>query len=231
MMPQAVGRAVDDVAARDLHPERRAAGPCSSRSVDRRSSPSCQVSPSEVAESPLPWPTAARRAAWAGSKRSADRSSAISVIAPRWWSRRGERGCRASAGSRSRGAGRRCRASWARRDRWRRRRSAPCRRAVGRPRGVGERAAPPARVDALVPDVLERDAPVAGVGRVELEHQRLAAARAGRCRSCRGCRAWCRPSRARAASAVTQHVGLVEQFGLDGAVQRGELDDRPGHAR
>ena len=38
---------------------------------------------------------------------------------------------------------------------------------------VGDRTVPAARFEAFVPDVLQRDVPVAGVGRLELEHQRL----------------------------------------------------------
>ena len=85
---------------------------------------------------------------------------------------------------------------------------------VGADALVGDRAVSAPRLDALVPDVLERDVPVAGVGRVDLEQQRLVVGAARRCRSCRGCRAWCRRRRGRRPAAVSSTLGWSSSSGL-----------------
>ena len=108
------------------------------------------------------------------------------------------------------------------------RRPAPARRRSATAAGVGQRAAPAAGVDALVPDVLDGDAPVAGVGRLQVEDQGLVGLEA---------------ERAEHVEVVGRGVGRAQvgglgrhqlvrhgqQLGLDRLVQGGELGDRPGH--
>ena len=79
-----------------------------------------------------------------------------------------------------------------------------------------------------MPDVLQRDVPVPGVGWLDVEHERLVGVE---------------PEGADHVQVVRRGVGcaevgglggdegvrLVQQLGLDGAVQRGQLHQRPRH--
>ena len=93
---------------------------------------------------------------------------------------------------------------------------------------VGDRAVPVPRLEAFVPDVLQRDVPVSGVRRPELEHQRLVGLQRERADHVQvvGCGVGSAELGGRRGH---QGVRLCQQLGLDGAVQRGQLDDRPRH--
>ena len=86
--------------------------------------------------------------------------------------------------------------------------------ASGATRLVGDRAVPAPRLEAFVPDVLQRDVPVAGVRRLELEHQRLVGLERERADHVQVVGRGVGVRRARAASAVTRVLGCVSSSGL-----------------
>ena len=82
-------------------------------------------------------------------------------------------------------------------------------------------------LEAFMPDAFQGDAPVPRIGRAELQHQRFVGLQCER------------PDHVQVVGGGVgaaqfgrlgqQRVGLGQQLGLDGAVERGQLDDRPRH--
>ena len=150
--------------ARDLHPQRREPG-LVDQSVGQPGQPVAPAVARHRSRRSRRCRPVRRPGRSAGRGRSVRRASVPYRDRRRWRSRRAVADCRASAGRRSRGAGHRCPASGRARNPWRRWQFAPCRRRRGAAPLLVTRTVPALRLDALVPDALQRDVPVAGVGR------------------------------------------------------------------